>query len=557
MLSRLYISNYALIDHLEIDFKQGLTIITGETGAGKSILLGALALILGERADSKAMRDSSRKTVVEATCDIAGYHLEQLFADADLDYDDHECIMRREIAPSGRSRAFVNDSPVPLTVLRDVATRLVDIHSQHSNMLLAKPQFQLDIIDSLAANEQLRAEYQQLYRKYVDIERRLTQLAEQCDRARGEEDYLRFQLKQLDDMNLQPGEDAKLEAEQAKLSNVTEIKQTLWEVEHLLADENVAVIDHLKTIVSRLQTLETMLPEVGGMAERVDSALIDLKDIASSISNLQEALQLDPEQLQLVESRLNDIFTLEQKHQVQTVDELIALKNDYEARLQVLDTSDEQIELMKRQLSDVRRQATDLAQQLTATRQEASLAFARQLVERARLLSLNNLRFEVDIRPTRQLTPTGSDSVEFAMAFNKSQPLMPVKDTASGGEISRVMLCIKAIVAQRVNLPTIILDEVDTGVSGDTASRMGEMMGDIARNIQVIAITHLPQVASHGDNHLKVFKSDDNDRTNTHVTQLDHDQHIMEIARMLSGKDINQAAIDNAKALIEQNRHHE
>lgn len=557
MLSRLYISNYALIDHLEIDFKQGLTIITGETGAGKSILLGALALILGERADSKAMRDSSRKTVVEATCDIAGYHLEQLFADADLDYDDHECIMRREIAPSGRSRAFVNDSPVPLTVLRDVATRLIDIHSQHSNMLLAKPQFQLDIIDSLAANEQLRAEYQQLYRKYVDIERRLTQLAEQCDRARGEEDYLRFQLKQLDDMNLQPGEDAKLEAEQAKLSNVTEIKQTLWEVEHLLADENVAVIDHLKTIVSRLQALETMLPEVGGMAERVDSALIDLKDIASSISNMQEALQLDPEQLQLVESRLNDIFTLEQKHQVQTVDELIALKNDYEARLQVLDTSDEQIELMKRQLSDVRRQATDLAQQLTATRQEASLAFARQLVERARLLSLNNLRFEVDIRPTRQLTPTGSDSVEFAMAFNKSQPLMPVKDTASGGEISRVMLCIKAIVAQRVNLPTIILDEVDTGVSGDTASRMGEMMGDIARNIQVIAITHLPQVASHGDNHLKVFKSDDNDRTNTHVTQLDHDQHIMEIARMLSGKDINQAAIDNAKALIEQNRHHE
>lgn len=557
MLSRLYISNYALIDHLEIDFKQGLTIITGETGAGKSILLGALALILGERADSKAMRDSSRKTVVEATCDIAGYHLEQLFADADLDYDDHECIMRREIAPSGRSRAFVNDSPVPLTVLRDVATRLIDIHSQHSNMLLAKPQFQLDIIDSLAANEQLRAEYQQQYRKYVDIERRLTQLAEQCGRARGEEDYLRFQLKQLDEMNLQPGEDAKLEAEQAKLSNVTEIKQTLWEVEHLLADENVAVIDHLKTIVSRLQALETMLPEVGGMAERVDSALIDLKDIASSISNMQEALQLDPEQLQLVESRLNDIFTLEQKHQVQTVDELIALKNDYEARLQVLDTSDEQIELMKRQLSDVRRQATDLAQQLTATRQEASLAFARQLVERARLLSLNNLRFEVDIRPTRQLTPTGSDSVEFAMAFNKSQPLMPVKDTASGGEISRVMLCIKAIVAQRVNLPTIILDEVDTGVSGDTASRMGEMMGDIARNIQVIAITHLPQVASHGDNHLKVFKSDDNDRTNTHVMQLDHDQHIMEIARMLSGKDINQAAIDNAKALIEQNRHHE
>lgn len=554
MLSRLFISNYALIDQLEVEFRPGLTIITGETGAGKSILLGALSLILGERADVKAMRDSAKKTVVEATLNVAGYHLDQLFADADVDHDEQECILRREIAPSGRSRAFINDTPVALTFLREVATRLIDIHSQHSNMLLANPQFQLDIIDNLADNEQLRAEYQQQYSKYVDIERRLKQLAEQCDRARGEEDYLRFQLKQLDDMNLQPGEDAKLEAEQAKLSNVTEIKQTLWEVEHLLADENVAVIDHLKTIVSRLQTLETMLPEMGGMAERVDSALIDLKDIASSISDMQEALQLDPEQLQLVESRLNDIFTLEQKHQVQTVDELIALKNDYEARLQVLDTSDEQIELMKRQLSDVRRQATDLAQQLTATRQEASQAFARQLVERARLLSLNNLRFEVDIRPTRLLTPTGSDSVEFRMAFNKSQPLMPVKDTASGGEISRVMLCIKAIVAQRVNLPTIIFDEVDTGVGGDTASRMGQMMGDIARNIQVIAITHLPQVASHGDNHLKVYKRDDAERTHTHVDTLDAEQHILEIARMLSGKDINQAAIDNAKSLIQQNK---
>ncbi len=554
MLSRLYISNYALIDRLEIDFKEGLTIITGETGAGKSILLGALSLIMGERADIKAMRDSGSKTIVEATFNITGYHLDRLFAEADVDYDEQECILRREIAPSGRTRAFINDTPVPLTLLREVATRLVDIHSQHSNMLLAKPQFQLDIIDSLAGNQPLRDEYLLQYRQYRDIEQKLKQLTERCHQARGEEDYLRFQLKQLQDMNLKPGEDAKLEAEQAKLSNVTEIKQALWEVEHLLSGEDVAVIDHLKTAVSRLQAIESMLPDVEGFAERVDTALIELKDIASAVANVQETLQLDPEQLQIVENRLNDIFTLERKHNVQTVDELIALQTGYEARLHDLDTGDEQIEQLKHQLETIHAQATLLAHQLTDKRRKAAQSFAQQLVERARLLALGNLQFDIAFTPTDGLTPTGVDAIEFRMAFNKSQPLMPVKDTASGGEISRVMLCVKAIVAQRVSLPTIIFDEVDTGVSGDTASRMGEMMGDIARSIQVIAITHLPQVASHGDNHLKVYKSDEDESTHTHVAMLDHEQHVMEIARMLSGKDINQAAIDNARTLIQQNK---
>lgn len=554
MLSRLYISNYALIDRLEIDFKEGLTIITGETGAGKSILLGALSLIMGERADIKAMRDSGSKTIVEATFNITGYHLDRLFAEADVDYDEQECILRREIAPSGRTRAFINDTPVPLTLLREVATRLVDIHSQHSNMLLAKPQFQLDIIDSLAGNQPLRDEYLLQYRQYRDIEQKLKQLTERCHQARGEEDYLRFQLKQLQDMNLKPGEDAKLEAEQAKLSNVTEIKQALWEVEHLLSGEDVAVIDHLKTAVSRLQAIESMLPDVEGFAERIDTALIELKDIASAVANVQETLQLDPEQLQIVENRLNDIFTLERKHNVQTVDELIALQTGYEARLHDLDTGDEQIEQLKHQLETIHAQATLLAHQLTDKRRKAAQSFAQQLVERARLLALGNLQFDIAFTPTDGLTPTGVDAIEFRMAFNKSQPLMPVKDTASGGEISRVMLCVKAIVAQRVSLPTIIFDEVDTGVSGDTASRMGEMMGDIARSIQVIAITHLPQVASHGDNHLKVYKSDEDESTHTHVAMLDHEQHVMEIARMLSGKDINQAAIDNARTLIQQNK---
>ena len=556
MLSRLFISNYALIDHLEIDFQSGFTVITGETGAGKSILLGALSLILGERADIKAMRDTTCKTVVEATLDIIRFHLEPIFAAADVDYDGSECILRREIVPSGRSRAFVNDTPVPLGFLRELATRLIDIHSQHSNMLLSKPQFQLDIIDSLAGNARLLDEYGGVYRKYKETERQLVQLTEQSKRARGEEDYLRFQLKQLQDMNLKPGEDISLETEHTKLGNITDIKEALWEVEHLLMGDETSLIDNLKTIVNRLQSIVAMLPDAQEMSSRVESALIELKDIASSLSAQQETLQYDPERLQLVENRLNDIFTLEQKHQVQTVDELLALQRDYEQRLQALDNSDEQLLQLQQQLQELHEQAMRLAKQLSSKRRQAADSFSQQLVERASLLSLNNLRFDINFADSGTLTATGTDVIEFRMAFNKNQPLMPVKDTASGGEISRVMLCIKAIVAQRVDLPTIIFDEVDTGVSGDTASRMGEMMGDIARNIQVIAITHLPQVASHSDNHLKVYKSDDADRTSTHVSVLDDEQHVMEIARMLSGKDVNPAAINNAKTLIEQNKHH-
>ena len=424
-------------------------------------------------------------------------------------------------------------------------------------MLLSKPQFQLDILDSLAGNGPLLGEYAEVYRQYKDTERRLVQLTEQSKRARGEEDYLRFQLNQLQAMKLKQGEDISLEAEHAKLGNITDIKEALWEVERLLVGNEVSLIDNLKTIVNRLQSVATMFPDAQEMSSRVESTLIELKDIASSLSDQQESLQYDPERLQLVENRLNDIFALEQKHQLQSVDELIALQSDYEQRLQTLDNSDEQLLQLQQQMQELQAQAMQLAQQLSSRRRQAANSLGQQLVERASLLSLNNLQFDINFGVSASLTPTGTDMVEFRMAFNKNQSLMPVKDTASGGEISRVMLCIKAIVAQRIDLPTIIFDEVDTGVSGDTASRMGEMMGDIARNIQVIAITHLPQVASHSDNHMKVYKSDDADRTSTHVAVLDTEQHVMEIARMLSGKDVNPAAINNAKTLIEQNKHHD
>ena len=552
MLTRLYISNYALIDRLEIDFQSGLTIVTGETGAGKSILLGALSLIMGERADTKAVRDTTQKTIVEATLSITDYGLQTLFEQADIDYDE-DCILRREVSPNGRSRAFVNDTPVSLTFMREVATRLVDIHSQHSNMLLADPQFQLSIIDSLADNAKLREQYADIYGKYVDAQQKLKRFIEQHEKDKAEEDYMRFQLDQLQAMHLQPGEDTQLEQEQARLSNITEIKQSLWQIDHLFNDDQLSVIQHLKEIVNHLHGIEYLMPELEGMTDRAESALIDIKDMSATIGDALENLQLDPAQLERIENRLNDIFTLERKHQVDSVDKLIDIQKDYENRLMSLEKDDGFITTCQGLMEGYKRDAIILAEKLTDSRKQAARSFSKQLVDKARALALTNLRFDVNFSET-DLTATGHDRVEFNMAFNKSQPLMPVKDTASGGEISRVMLCIKAIIAQQVNLPTLIFDEVDTGVSGDTASRMGEMMGDIARNIQVIAITHLPQVASHGNQHLKVYKSDDDQRTNTHVVSLEAEQHVMEIARMLSGRDLNQAAIDNARALINQNQ---
>jgi DNA repair protein RecN (Recombination protein N) len=507
---------------------------------------------MGERADTKAVRDTTQKTIVEATLSITDYGLQTLFEQADVDYDE-DCILRREVSPNGRSRAFVNDTPVSLTFMREVATRLVDIHSQHSNMLLADPQFQLSIIDSLADNAKLREQYADIYGKYVDAQQKLKRFIEQHEKDKAEEDYMRFQLDQLQAMHLQPGEDTQLEQEQARLSNITEIKQSLWQIDHLFNDDQLSVIQHLKEIVNHLHGIEYLMPELEGMTDRAESALIDIKDMSATIAGALENLQLDPAQLERIENRLNDIFTLERKHQVDSVDKLIDIQKDYENRLMSLEKDDGFITTCQGLMEGYKRDAIILAEKLTDSRKQAARSFSKQLVDRASALALTNLRFDVNFSET-DLTATGHDRVEFNMAFNKSQPLMPVKDTASGGEISRVMLCIKAIIAQQVNLPTLIFDEVDTGVSGDTASRMGEMMGDIARNIQVIAITHLPQVASHGNQHLKVYKSDDDQRTNTHVVSLEAEQHVMEIARMLSGRDLNQAAIDNARALINQNQ---
>ncbi len=549
MIKLLHISNYALIDRLEIGFDDGLTIITGETGAGKSIILGALSLILGERADTKAIRDTSTKTVVEATFDITGYHMEPFFKENDIDWDEKECIVRRELSPSGRSRAFINDSPVALSLLRELATRLLDIHSQHSNMLLSQPTFQLSILDSIARNATLLDSYHSAYQQYREAVKRLDETEREMEQLRRNEDYIRFQVNQLQEMQLKPNEDQELEAQQNKLSNITGLKEALWNVSNLLDGEEGSILQHLSTVAQRLTEAEGNLEDIKGMAERVGGAIIDLKDIARSVDATMESLNDDPAELNRVEERLSEIYSLMHKHNAGDVNELIAIERDYALQLTEIEHNDDIIEQLKAEVQSHKSSAMNIAAQLSDKRQQAAKRFGKELLAMATPLGMKNIAFDVDFSKT-DLMPHGTDAVEFMMAFNKNQKPMPVKGTASGGEISRVMLCIKTIIAHHMRLPSIIFDEVDTGVSGDVANKIGEMMAEIARNIQVIAITHLPQVAANGDHHLRVFKTDTDVETLTRVETLDDEEHVMEIARMLSGKDLNQAAIENAKSLI-------
>ena len=553
MIKQLHISNYALIDKLDIRFNDGLTIITGETGAGKSIILGALSLILGDRADSKAIRDTSVKTIVEATFGIDGYRLERFFKDNDIDWDEHECLVRRELAPSGRSRAFINDTPVQLNTLRELSTRLLDIHSQHSNMLLSTSAFQLSILDSIAGNSQLLEEYRICYQDYREAAKQLESTRNNIEQLRREEDYIRYQLTELQTKQLKPNEDQELEALQAKLSNINELKESLWAVENQLNSEENSILERLSTVAQHLEAAERNLTEVEGMSSRVRNALIDLKDIAQGVSATIDTLNDDPNELLRIDDRLNVIYTLERKHNAQDVNQLLDIQSEYERKLGEIEHNDDIIEELTSRVNATQQEATQLAAQLTAKRQDAAKRFSKELLALAMPLGMKNLAFEVQFTPT-ELTVSGADSVEFMMAFNKNQRPMPVKDTASGGEISRVMLCIKTIIARHMQLPSIIFDEVDTGVSGDIANRIGEMMLGIAQNIQVIAITHLPQVAANGDHHLRVYKTDTEVETLTRVETLNPDEHVIEVARMLSGKDIDQAAIENAKSLIKNKK---
>lgn len=553
MLKQLKISNYALIDKLDITFEPGLTIITGETGAGKSIMMGALSLILGDKVESRAIRAIDKKSVIEVIFNIEEYGLRQFFADNDIEYyDDGECIMRREISPNGRTRGFINDTPVTLPVMRALSVQLIDIHSQHSNMLLSSHRYQLSILDNLYPDKKLLEEYIKEYEAYKRIEGKIKDLKENNARRKSEEDYLRFQLSQIKELKLRNDEDIELEAIERRLSNVNEIKSNLWQCLQLLdgdEDGENSILNGLATVAGNLSHISRMCDDVSGMDDRVESALIELKDITRTIATLQDSIMDDPAELERVSGRLGNIYSIENKHKVQSVNELLMLQSEYETQLAEIDGFDDEIERLEKELKHQEAVVSKLAIELSERRKATSKIFENNLKDLAVPLGMKNLQFKIEFEQV-PFSPTGIDAVRFLFSFNKQQPLMPVETTASGGEISRLMLCIKSIIAKNMKLPTIIFDEVDTGVSGDVANRMGDLMKDISGNIQVITITHLPQVAAKGDNHFKVYKQDTVDSTHTSVRRLESDERVMEIAAMLSGDKVSEAAIDNAKILL-------
>ena len=550
MLQFLTIENYALIDHLEFRPGQGLTVITGETGAGKSIIMGALGLILGQRADAKAVRSGAGKCVIEAQFDISAYDLEAFFAQNDLEYDASATIIRREIYATGKSRAFVNDTPVQLPLLRELGSHLIDIHSQHQNLLLGQDAFQLSVVDALAHNQAEYASYRAAYDQLKAHDSKLKALRAQAERDAQEADYIRFQFSQLDDANLVEGEQEELEAEQELLSHTEDIKSCLCQMHEGLDGEGDAVVQMLKSISQKAHELSRIYPDIAEIAQRLESDYIDLKDIADEVDSRSEEVNYDPQRLEQVEERLSLLYSLQKKHGKSSVEELIQLRDELFERIQHIDNSDEEILELEQQVKRLAAEATRLAAILTDTRKQAAQQLQKNLIARVTYLGMPNLRFQVSITPLDSLSPSGSDSLEFLFSANKNQPLRPAGEVASGGEISRLMLGIKSLVASARTLPTIIFDEIDTGVSGDIADRMGSVMKELSRHLQVITITHLPQVAGKGNQHFRVFKADTDEQTITHIEQLTAEQRIREIARMLSGSDITPEALANARTLI-------
>ena len=553
MIKKLSVSNYTLIDELHIDFSAGFSVITGETGAGKSIILGALSLILGQRADLKSLRRSDEKAVIEGVFDIASYHLRDFFDENELDYDEGECILRREILPSGKSRAFINDTPVSLAQLKTLGEQLIDIHSQHQNMLLADSRFQLRVVDTMAGDAALLADYREHYRRWRERLQAYTRLQEENRSGREEEDYLRYQLAQLDEAHLQEGEQEELEAELQTLQHAEEIKNELAVLQEFLHAEETGVVSLLNATLSRMRALSRLYSEVDEWAGRLESDYIDLKDIASTVDRSQENLNMDPERLAWVENRLDTYYSLQQKHRLASAAELLALRDSFAERLTRIENYDEELAALKHEVDEAESQVRNLAEQLTRVRRQSAANISSTLTERVKPLGMPHLQFEIEVSTRPQFDETGGDAIRFLFSANKNQPLQPVSEVASGGEISRLMLSLKALVAHAMALPTIVFDEVDTGVSGEIADKMARIMREMSRCMQVISITHLPQVAAWGQTHYRVYKSDTATATATHLVRLTDSERVEEIARMLSGSSLTAAALDNARELLNRN----
>ena len=546
MLKHLYIKNFTLIDTLDIELHPGFSVITGETGAGKSIILGAIGLLLGQRADSKTIKQGADKCVIEAHFDLSRYNMESFFTENDIEYDLDDCIVRRELTASGKSRAFINDTPVQLSMLKELGDRLMDIHSQHQNLLLNKQDFQLNVVDILADDSKELDAYRQTFSEYRKAEQELSQLREDIERNRQNVDFLQFQYQELSSANLKEGELEELEQKSDTMTHSEDIKSALYEADSAFQDEDNGIIRSLRSSISALNGISKVFPDAKELTERMDSAYIELKDIASEISDHLEDIDFDPSELDSVNNRLDKLYDLQKKYRAETIEELITTRDDLQQKLNNIENSDEALESLQASVAKLRADVEKKADSLTKLRTKAAQLIEKDMQGRLVPLGMPNVRFSISI--TKEQPGTyGQDKVAFLFSANTSTPLQPV----SGGEIARVMLSLKAMISGAVKLPTIIFDEIDTGVSGKIAEKMAEIMQEMGNNErQVISITHLPQIAALGSTHYKVSKEETAQGTTTSMTMLTPDERVREIAQMLSGSDVSDAAIQNAKELL-------
>ncbi len=550
MLKQLYIKNFTLIDELNIPLHSGFSVITGETGAGKSIILGAIGLLLGNRADSKAIKAGRDRCVIEAHFDLSRYGMEQFFTDNDIDYDPSDTIIRRELTAAGKSRAFINDTPVPLVRMRELGEQLVDIHSQHQNLLLQKEDFQLNVIDIIAQDDAQLQAYRKQFLLYRKASEQLEKLKEEIAKNRENEEFMRFQYKELEDAQLQSGEQELLEQEASTLNHAEEIKTVLYNADYTLSGDEGGILDQLKTTTQQLDRIKEVFPEVAELASRMDSCHIELKDIAQEISSRVESVEFDPNRMDAIDSRLDTLYRLQQKFHVETVEELMENRDRLREQLEHIDNGDEDVEALTKEVAALLQEAQKQAAVLTDIRKKAAKKVETEMRQRLVPLGIPNVRFEISFAE-KPLSSDGADKVNFLFSANKSTSLQPVSQVASGGEIARVMLSLKAMISGAVKLPTIIFDEIDTGVSGKIAEKMAQIMAEMGNlDRQVISITHLPQIAAMGSHHYKVLKEETENGTISRMTELSHEERVQEIAQMLSGSDITDAALANARELL-------
>lgn len=554
MLKQLYIKNFTLIDELDIQLHPGFSVITGETGAGKSIILGAIGLLLGNRADTKAIKAGCDRCTIEAHFDLSRYDMQNFFTEHDIDYDAEDTIIRRELTAAGKSRAFINDTPVALSLMRELGESLVDIHSQHQNLLLQKEDFQLNVVDIIAQDSKLLGDYRATYNQYHQAQQRLAKMEEEIARSRENEEFLRFQFKELDHAQLEEGEQEALEQEAETLTHAEDIKTALYEADNTLTNEDGSILERLKSTCQQLASIKEVYPAIAEAAERLDSSYIELKDIAQEIGSNVDRVDFEPARLDEINSRLDTIYSLQQKFHVQDISGLIEIRDNIKQQLDHIGNSDEELAALQQEAEHWLSKAGQAARKLTELRTKTAWKIETEMQKRLVPLGIPNVRFEISFT-AKPLSSDGADKVNFLFSANKSTPLQPVSQVASGGEIARVMLSLKAMISGAVKLPTIIFDEIDTGVSGKIAEKMAQIMAEMGElDRQVISITHLPQIAAMGRHHYKVLKEETPQGTRSHMTELTEEQRVSEIAQMLSGSDITEAALANAQELLRSYR---